>query len=654
MGVDERTGTLVGAYLLGDVIGRGGMGVVYRATHVHLGRDVALKVLAPELSDSDQFRKRFLRESRLAASIEHPNVVPVYDAGEFDGTLYIAMRFVDGIDLAELLRREAPLEPSRALALLDQVGSALDAAHARGLIHRDVKPANVMIEAGCCYLTDFGLTKRASATAESTALTRTGAFLGTLSYIAPEHIEGREIGPATDIYALGCVLHECLTGSPPYTKDSEVALIYAHLQDPPPRPSEQRRELPASIDTVVATALAKRPEDRYATCADLLDAAREALGLRSGRETNGQSAATTGGAQLPSGPSPRPAADAGTRSAIPVAGVGDEQPPAATSSRTPRWRLTVGAAVLGIAAIAIAAVLLTAGGDGHSGRTSTPTPGARVVGNPIDVGKNPIGIAGNSRVLWVANNQDATVTRVTKDGKIRTDIALPRGPFGVFTAGAAFWVSSADAGEVTRITSSTGLPGKPIRVGRDPGFLGGDENSVFVSDAGDGTVTVLDARAGVPIGPPIRVGRDPQGIASGGTAVWVADAGNNNVARIVDGRVIKTIPVGRHPVGVAVGDNAVWVANEVDDSVSRIDLSGQGANVKTIRVGRAPFAVAFGFGSAWVTNSRDDTVTRLDARTGQPVGKAIPVGQDPTGIAVIGAAVWVTDRGSGTVQKIRP
>ena len=163
MGAEQRTGTRLGGYLLGDVLGRGGMGVVYRATHVHLGREVALKVLAPELSGYGDFRERFLRESRLAASLEHPNVVTVYDAGDFEGTLYIAMRYVEGTDLADLLRREGPLEPGTAVAMLDQVGAALDAAHMRGLIHRDVKPGNVLIASGHCYLTDFGITKRASA-----------------------------------------------------------------------------------------------------------------------------------------------------------------------------------------------------------------------------------------------------------------------------------------------------------------------------------------------------------------------------------------------------------------------------------------------------------------------------------------------------------
>jgi serine/threonine-protein kinase len=281
MGVSSEghTEARIGAYVLGEMIGRGGMGVVYRATHVHLGREVALKVLAPELSGNAEFRRRFLRESRLAASLDHPNIITVYDAGDHNGTLYIAMRYVDGVNLAELLRKQGQLDPAAALSLLEQVAAALDAAHERGLIHRDVKPANIMIASGRCYLTDFGLTKPASTTGGS-SLTKTGALLGTLHYVAPEQIEGREVTARTDVYALGCVLHECLTGAPPFTRESEVALLYAHLSDPPPRPTELRPELPAGIDDVVARSLAKSAEARYRTCGELLAAAGAALAVK--------------------------------------------------------------------------------------------------------------------------------------------------------------------------------------------------------------------------------------------------------------------------------------------------------------------------------------------------------------------------------------
>lgn len=650
----------MGGYVLGELIGRGGMGVVYRATHVHLGRNVAFKVLAPELSQHDDFRERFLRESRLAASLDHPNVVTVYDAGDADGTLYIAMRYVEGTDLAEYLRKEGPVSPATAIALLDQVAAALDAAHSLGLIHRDVKPANVLIASGRCYLTDFGLTKQVSASAVSAGLTRTGQFLGTVDYVAPEQIEGREIDGRADVYALACMLHECLTGARPFPKDSELAVIYAHLSDPPPRPTELRPELPAAIDDVIATGMAKSADDRYSSCAELIDAAATALGVD---PTGAPTAKTTGKhgetTKVRVAPSQR------TLGPTVAASAADAGAPTRAGDRGWRgWRhsrraLASALAVLAVAVIAVVAIVLASGGNSHKKHAATtashtlaPVQGAHVVGSPIQVGKTPIGIAGNSRVLWVANFGASTVSRVTLNGQVRTDIPLPAGPFGVFNTGNTFWVSSADAGTVTPISVSTGLPGKPIPVGRHPEFLTGDENTLFVSDARAATVSVINPRTDTVIGLPIRVGKFPRGIAFSGTATWVADADSNTLDRLVDGLVIKTIPVGHNPIGVAVGDNAVWVTNEADNTVSRLNLADD--TLKTIRVGKAPFAVAFGLGSAWVTNSGDNTVTQLNASTGERVGNPIPVGQDPTGIVVDDNSVWVTNRGSNDVVQIQP
>ncbi|HET7677315.1 MAG TPA: serine/threonine-protein kinase, partial [Candidatus Limnocylindrales bacterium] len=212
---DARVGTELGSYRIEEVLGRGGMGVVYRAEHLGLKRKVALKLLAPELADEEGFRARFLRESQMAASIDHPNIIPIYEAGEVEGEFFLAMRYVPGSDLASKLK-VGPLEPSEAARLLGQVASALDAAHAEGLVHRDVKPGNILIASGRgeeagdhVYLTDFGLTKRRDS---RSGLTQAGSFLGSLDYIAPEQIEGREVDGRADLYALGCMAYHCLTG----------------------------------------------------------------------------------------------------------------------------------------------------------------------------------------------------------------------------------------------------------------------------------------------------------------------------------------------------------------------------------------------------------------------------------------------------------
>jgi serine/threonine-protein kinase len=267
---DRRIGSVIAGYRIDSRIGRGGMGVVYRAHHLSLARVAALKVIQPDLAGSSGFRERFSREARVAAALAHPNIVTVYDAGEVDGTLYLAMQYIEGMDLARMLAQDGRLKPYRAIDVCRQVGDALDAAHARGLIHRDVKPANVLIEGRNAYLTDFGLTKRLG----GTQVTLTGDVVGTIHYVAPEQIEGREITPRSDIYSLGCVLYHCLTGHMPYERETDVAVIYAHLSEAPPRPSRALPELPDGFDDVIAKALDKNPERRYQTCSELMSAAR--------------------------------------------------------------------------------------------------------------------------------------------------------------------------------------------------------------------------------------------------------------------------------------------------------------------------------------------------------------------------------------------
>ena len=293
MAATPRIGTVFAGYRIVALRGRGGMSVVYRAENPRLGNEVALKLLSAELAEDESFRERFVRESRTAASISHPHIIPIYDAGDADGVLYIAMRYVEGPDLKMLARDGLP--PARVLRLGAQVASALDAAHARGLIHRDVKPANILLEAGAeeehAYLADFGLTKHV---ASHTGLTGSGQFVGTIDYMAPEQIEGRQVDARADVYALGCVLFECLAGSPPYRRETDVAVLWAHLQDEPPLLSSGRPELPEAADGVLAKALAKDPEERQATCGQLVRELRAALG-----EGGSSTAQTVAGPVLP-------------------------------------------------------------------------------------------------------------------------------------------------------------------------------------------------------------------------------------------------------------------------------------------------------------------------------------------------------------------
>jgi DNA-binding CsgD family transcriptional regulator len=263
-------GSMLADFQIQDVVGRGGMGVVYQAVQLSLGRPVALKLIAPHLADEDGFRERFTRESQLSASLDHPHIVPVYGAGEEDGVPYIAMRFVDGVNLRVEIAAKGRLEPGRTAQLMSQVASALDSAHERGLVHRDVKPANVLISqhggAEHAYLTDFGVTKRRTATEGGT---RTGEWVGTIDYVAPEQLRGEQVDAGADIYSLGCVLYQCLTGQVPFPRENELATMWAHISDPPPAVSDVVPELPAALSAVVRRALAKAPEERYPSAGEL-------------------------------------------------------------------------------------------------------------------------------------------------------------------------------------------------------------------------------------------------------------------------------------------------------------------------------------------------------------------------------------------------
>jgi predicted Ser/Thr protein kinase len=271
--VESRVGTAFGKYDVVGLLGRGGMGVVYEAYDTEKNRPVALKILTDEFSNDATFRKRFQRESRAAAVLQEPHVIPIHDWGEIDGRLYIDMRLVRGQTLDEVIAK-APLAPARAVAIIGQVGAALDAAHAEGLMHRDVKPHNIIVTpADFAYLVDFGIAE----TRGDTRLTTAGTPIGTLHYMAPERFTGQEATPAVDVYALACVLYESLTGDSPFSRDSLENLVAAHLASPPPRPSATNPRVPATFDAVVARGMAKDPDDRYGTAGGLVRAAQRAV-----------------------------------------------------------------------------------------------------------------------------------------------------------------------------------------------------------------------------------------------------------------------------------------------------------------------------------------------------------------------------------------
>ena len=374
-----RAGSLIAGYRLESQLGTGGMAVVFRARDERLGRLVALKLLSPAIAGDAAFRQRFIAESRAAAAVDDPHIIPVYEAGEANGVLFIAMRFVGGGDLRGVLEREGPMSPDRAAAFISPVASALDAAHRAGLVHRDVKPANVLVDArpdrpDHVYLSDFGVSKGAM---PSGHLTGTGQFLGTPDYSAPEQIQGRGVDGRTDQYALACVAYQLLTGAAPFSRDQGIAVLFAHLTEPPPPLASRRPGLPAAADQVLARGLAKTPEKRFGSCREFADALRYSLGLPPYMPTgsvSGPQPGLAGPYGSGSGTSPPPVDAAreltrdtghgGSQTASYFPGAGP--PPGGGPGRGRRNRLLVGAGALAAAVAAAVAVILATASPSHS------------------------------------------------------------------------------------------------------------------------------------------------------------------------------------------------------------------------------------------------------------------------------------------------
>jgi YVTN family beta-propeller protein len=664
-------GSIVAGYRIESVAGQGGMGVVYRATQLALGRPVALKLIATELAHDVSFRQRFQRESQIAASIDHPNVIPVYEAGESDGSLFLAMRYVDGTDLGALVGREGRLAPARAARIVAQIAAALDAAHRRALVHRDVKPANVLLAAEDehVYLTDFGLTKR---TTSAAALTRTGMFVGTLDYCAPEQIRGEPADGRADVYALGCVLFRCLTGEAPYERDSDVAKMYAHLNDPIPTVTALAPDVPAALDDVLAKALAKDPEDRYSTAGELAHGAMTAL---AGGPLPAPAAPSVA-APAPASVAPAPSAPA------PVA----EQPE--EEEELPwvqRHRVVLGGTLGTVFAVALVAVVLSAAGviggsdDGGAAKqgataaaaptataTATATPAPEDQGQPkavasVKVGKGPDGVAVDEQgVVWVNNHDEGTVTRIDgKTGKVLGEpFTVGTNVDGIATGKGITYVAVAGEDRIQRFEGADEpVEGGSVNVGDDPEAIALGKQLVWVANRRDNSVHRLDRATPSIVGGPIGVGTHPTGIFVGHHTVWVTNNGDDTVTRI-DPSTAKIkgepISVGNGPRGIKEGFKSAWVANSEDNTVTRLDRETGQPIGQPIEVGKNPREIAIGLGFVWVTNRDDGTVTRIDPKTGRVVGNPITVGTRPLGIAVGGGAVWVANHGGDSVTKIQP
>jgi streptogramin lyase/predicted Ser/Thr protein kinase len=597
---DFSIGEEVAGYRIEELIARGGMGVVYRATHLGLERPVALKVIARELADRAGFRERFLRESRLAARLEHPSVVPVYDSREVDGELIVAMRLVKGGDLRRLIDREGPLPPHRGIDLLAQVADALDAAHAAGIVHRDVKPHNILVEDDRAYLSDFGLAKALDESAASAA-----SVVGTAQYMSPEQWRGEEIGPGADVYSLGCVLYEALSGIAPFQR-GEV---------------ETEPVLPQGVDEAIRRAVAKEPAERYPSAGALIAAARAAEGSEV-RPT----------AVLSHDRSERTTVPNRSRRFFGLAG-----------GRSAIWLL--GGALAFVAAMVAAVLFLLLGDEGPE------------VSAPIAIGTPPLRIAAGPKAVWVTSEKDGTLTKL--DPETGEVLGAPRrigeGVSGVAVGRNWTWVTNPKRGSLLRLDPRSGKLLRELPIPGEPGPLALGGEQVWLADLGGKGVSDVDAesahldRAGLPPqAPGLR-------LAWGADGLWVAIAGANSIRRLDPTSLIATAPirVGPGPAGITVGGGFVWVASSRSGTVSKVDPSLRTV-VESIEIGGHPGGIDAGTSAVWVADREDDAVRKIDLETGDVEGAPIQVGPEPGAVAVGGDAVWVANNGDGTVTRIEP
>jgi YVTN family beta-propeller protein len=612
-------GPELGAYRIEALAGRGGMSVVYRAEDLRLGRRVALKLLAPELAEDERFRARFLTESRLAASIDHPGILPIYEAGEADGRLYIAMRYVEGTDLGALLRHEGRLTPARAVGLVAQLARALDVAHAHGLVHRDVKPSNALVAAEAhgehVYLADFGLTKHAASVAGDTTADH---MVGTVDYVSPEQIRGDALDARADVYSLGCLLYECLTGEVAFPRPSEVSVIYAHLEDEPPRPSERCADVPPALDGVVARALAKEPDERFQSAGELATAAQDALGP-------------------------------------------DAQATAATRPLRFSRRLAVGLGLAsGAVAVAAAVALLSSGGGGpplaaiDANSVAVIDPGKASLTAQVPIGASPARLAAGEGAVWATNTDDRTVSRIDPaTHTVRQTIDVGSGPEAIAAGAGGVWAVNGLDGTVSWISPVTNRVVKTIPVGNGPSGVCVGQGAVWVADTDDRAVVAIDPDAGR-VTKRIALDDPPSDLACGAGAVWASSESAGTVAQIDGARrqVVRSIPLGGAGAGaLAVGAGGVWVANALTGVVSRIDPA-RGVVTATVALGPAdgPAAIAIDGGGVWVANQFAGTIARIDPRKATVV-RRLTVGNSPRGLALVDGALWVGLRASGAQHR---
>jgi YVTN family beta-propeller protein len=656
----------VGNYRLESLLGVGGMGEVHKAYDTHRNRYVALKLLPEALSGDREYRSRFQRESNVAARLRDPHVIPIHDFGEIDGRLFIDMRLVDGADIGALLDRYGPIAPQRAVYLVSQVAEALDAAHADHLVHRDIKPSNVLVTfSDFVYVVDFGIARPIGG--RHTPLTNTGVTIGTLHYMAPERFMGRDIDGRADVYSLACVLHECLTGAPPFSGRDLPALMYAQLYSGPPEASSLVEGVPSALDAVIAHGMAKDPKDRFPTAGALAVAARAALlaeaptpqmtGLQHAwteiPDPTWQAAVAAAAWQgIPEPPrlGPDPA---GERSAEGLSySPGDKRPPESGQQGTsldpdgsrlppgaatggPAWRRLGVPILAAAAALAVAILLVVVASPGTktdgapparnpSGATGTrtatapssvPSLAVPTVAGKIQVGHTPnyVQVAPNGRFAYITNPVARVITVLnTANDRVSGTIPLPQGP----PQSVSFSPDSR-----TAYVSVYGSHSEPVIA-----FI----NTATGTETG--TVPVNNNYPG-----PSATGPDGRYLYVSNHNMVMGHTGDNDIDVIntATQKLIKTIPVLANPHWVVFGKNGqIYVTDHMSATVTVLNADNIGGLITKISVGETPHSEALSpDGSRLaVTSYNGDAVFLINTATDQMI-KTIPVGREPLDIA---------------------
>jgi serine/threonine protein kinase len=647
------------------------MGVVFRATQLALQRPVALKAIAPELAADEDYRERFQRESHLAASIDHPNVIPVYEAGELDGTLYLMMRWVEGTDLRTLLITSGRVSPGRAIKLLRPVASALAVAHRRGLVHRDIKPANVMIARGDeeddddhVYLTDFGIARRVG----GDSLTRTGTFVGTVDYTAPERIVGGKGDAAADIYSLGCVLFETLTGHVPFDRPTDVSKIYAHVNDPIPSARAEVAGVPEQLDAIIAKAMAKRPEDRFASAGELVVALGQALQALDTAErvlaapepqpdvtvaalptVMAKDAATRVKPAAPSHePGTRRLEPAARRTepnttpiepdvtrADPAAAVneppGAVPPPdsrAAAGSRSPRRSPLIW--VVPILVLSLVGVLIATLSDVRSPASKPSASSTATTGSA------------------------ATATRLQGGGMtVGQTISLPSTPGSVSLGTRNVWVSLPDAGELVRTSQTSGAPRSFPANGR-PNALAAGTRGLWVAATASDSLAQFNGDSGGQVAA-VKLPGSPTALAldQDDSSAWVADS-SGAISHVAIGPTVIGTAAHSEPAATSLawGEGWLWAVNDSDKGLIRVSLNSDGSST-AFAVGPSPIGVTVDQG-VWIAHANGH-VSRFDPRADHlGVTADIAVAPELDAIAATdpGPFLWAVSKSQKTVYRI--